>query len=507
MSGPVLAGSAGTVDAALRLAAEQFGDRPAFVDGVEHLGYREWSRAAAGVATALAEAGARPGSVVCLALPTSIDFAIAYAAAAWLGATVTGVDPRLGPTELSGILARARPAVTVGAEATRAATVVAGLGGTPVTRAEVAAAVDGPPAPWSTGRDPSSPAVISWTSGTTGAPKGAWYSHRALEFAAHQSGHLSAPFDRRLFATPMAHVGFLARVWDQLAWGITTVLTPRPWSAAAMLETLERERITVGQGVPLQWERLLAHPGLDAADLSGLRIVATGSSRVPPELVRALRARLGCPVLVRYASTEVPVATGTAPDDPPDVAAETVGRAVHGVEARVVDDSGAPVAPGAVGRLQLRSAGAMCGYWDDPVATAATVDPQGWIDVGDLARTTARGDLVMIGRGSDTYIRGGYNVHPLEVERTLMAHPAVDAAAVIGVPAAGVGEVGLAFVVPAAGADHPGLAAVLTAWCAQRLADYKTPDRVEIVAELPRNAMSKVDKRELRRRAERLPAR
>ncbi|MDV8071035.1 class I adenylate-forming enzyme family protein [Rhodococcus sp. IEGM 1366] len=497
MNYPLSACGAVTVDAALRSAAEQFGDRVAFIDGIHRITYGEWARAAAGVATILAEAGARPGQVVCLALPTSIEFAVSYIAALWTGATVTGVDTRLGPTELTGILGTVQPVVTVGAEDTRGCAVAAELGGTAISRADVVGAMSGPEAAYATGTDPNSPAAIAWTSGTTGAPKGAWYSHRVLEFAASQSGPLSAPYDRRLFATPFAHVGFLGRVWEQLAWAITTVLTPRPWSASAMLETIERERITVAQGVPLQWQKVLEHPDLETTDLSSLRIIATGATRVPPELVRSLRARLLCPVVVRYASSEVPLATGTSPEDPPDITAETVGRPLPGVEAKIVDEDGIPVGRNTTGRLLLRSPGAMSGYWNDPVSTREAIDHNGWIDVGDQARQTDRGDIVMLGRRSDMYVRAGYNVHPLEVERILSAHPEVLEAAVLGVPAAVVGEIGVAFIVPEASAG-PGVVEKVRAWCNEYLADYKAPDRVEIVDELPRNAMGKIDKRVLR---------
>lgn len=499
---PVLTGAAPTVGAALLDAAAAFGDRTAFVEGDRRLTFREWARAAAGVATALRAAGARPGDVVCMLLPSSVDFAITYAAAAWIGVTVTAADPRLGPVELEGILAKARPSVTVGAENSRART---GTGGTRLTLAEIQQASQGPEAPIADAVDVGSPAVIAWTSGTTGDPKGAWFSHRALAAATRQSGLLSAPHDRRLMSTPFAHVGFLARVRDQIDWGITAVLTPLPWRATDMVGLLESERITVGQGVPTQWEKVLAHPDFDGADLSALRVVATGATRVPPELVRELRRRLGCPVLVRFACTEVPVATSTAPDDPPETAAEAVGRPAAGVEVRVVDERGALAAPGTVGRLQLRSPGAMSGYWDDPAATARARDADGWIDSGDLGSLTAMGDLVIAGRRSEMYIRGGYNVHPLEVERTLLVHPGVADAAVLGVDAPVVGEVGIAFVVASAGATPD--PEELRTWLRERLADFKVPDRIELVHELPRGALSKVDKKVLRARAEQLAQR
>jgi acyl-CoA synthetase (AMP-forming)/AMP-acid ligase II len=180
------------------------------------------------------------------------------------------------------------------------------------------------------------------------------------------------------------------------------------------------------------------------------------------------------------------VATGTSPDDDADTAAETVGRPAPGVEVRVLGE------PGAVGPLQLRSPGAMSGYWDDPAATAAAMTADGWIDTGDLARLRTDGNLILAGRAAEMYIRNGYNVHPLEVERTLQEHPAVQAAAVVGVRAPVAGEQGVAFVVASATPDE------LRAWCRDRLASYKIPAHIELVAALPTNAMSKVDKRALR---------
>ena len=203
--------------------------------------------------------------------------------------------------------------------------------------------------------DAGDPVTVVWTSGSTGVPKGAVFDHRNLAAVAAGTDVLSHPGDRRLSPLPFAHVGYMTRPWDEIAHGVTTVIAPQPWSAATAIALLVGERVTVGQGVPTQWALMLAHPDFEHADLSCLRIAGTGASRVPPELVRAMRERLGCPVVVRYTSTETSLGTGTVPGDPDELVATTVGRPVLGVELELVDEDGRVVATGDVGRVRLRS--------------------------------------------------------------------------------------------------------------------------------------------------------
>ena len=336
-----------------------------------------------------------------------------------------------------------------------------------------------------------------WTSGTTGTPKGAWFDHRALHASAEMSGILSAPFDRRSMPLPFAHAGYMNKLWDQLDFVITCVLLPGVWTAQGLLDVLVRHRVTGGQGVPTQWTKLLELPELAEADLSSLRLASTGSAPVSPELAERMRTRLGCPIVVRYACTESSTMTGTEPDDPPEVLLHTVGRPRPGVEMMLVDDDGKEVAPGETGIIRMRTACQMRGYWNDPERTAEVMSDDGWILTGDLGRFRDDGNLVLCGRVTEMYIRGGYNVYPLEVENVLMEHPAVERAAVLGVPAPVIGEIGVAFVVPAGSHAAP-TREELQAWCRERLADYKAPDRVEIVDDLPITAMLKVDKSALR---------
>ena len=427
----------------LRSAAETNGQVEAYVepavpgspgvvvagaDGRRRLTFGQWDAAADGVASLLADEGVSEGDVVCLLLPSSIDYAVCYQAATRLGAVTSGVNLRLGPTEMASITARTRPTVTVVDTDAVPKASLPSHSGRLVTRARLAEAA-GHSRPHLPALDPGDPVAIVWTSGSTGVPKGAVFDHRNLAAVAAGTDVLSQPGDRRLSPLPFAHVGYMTRPWDEIAHGVTTVIAPQPWTAATAIALMVEERITVGQGVPTQWALMLAHPDLAKADLSHLRIAGTGAARVPPELVAEMRERLGCPIVVRYTSTESSLGTGTRPDDPDDVVATTVGRPVPGVELEIAGDDGVVPAAGQVGRVRLRSGAVMRGYVGDcmdgglvdPKATAAVLDDRGWITTGDLGWLGPDGNLRLVGRTAEMYIRGGYNVYPAEIEAVLGA--------------------------------------------------------------------------------------
>jgi acyl-CoA synthetase (AMP-forming)/AMP-acid ligase II len=471
------------------------------VEGDARVTYSEWVRRADSLAATLAERGVGSGDVVALYLGTSIDFAVGYAAASRLGAVATGINTRLGPTEISAILGKCEPAVLIHESA--GDPVPAGVAQPRVVMARdemQRAAGAGKPFTPPGSVQPEDPACIVWTSGTTGTPKGAWFDHRALRASAEMSGILSVAFDRRSMPLPFAHAGYMNKLWDQVAFVITCVLLPGAWSAEAMLDLMVKERITGGQGVPTQWAKLVDLPGLADADLSALRLASTGSAPVSPELAEKMRTRLGCPIVVRYACTESSSMTGTEPGDPPEVLLHTVGRPLAGVEMVLVDEAGAEVPPGETGIIRMRTRCQMRGYWNDPERTAETMSDDGWIQTGDLGFFRDDGNLVLCGRSTEMYIRGGYNVYPLEVENVLAEHPGVERVAVVGVPTPVIGEIGVAFVVARDPASPP-TADELRAWCRERLADYKTPDRVEFLDEMPlTNMMMKIDKKGLSER-------
>jgi len=496
-----------TVVSVLREAAGLNADVEAFVEPAQaggparrSLTFAEWDRAADGVAGLLADRGVAKGDVVCLMLPSSIDYAVLYAALLRLGAITSGINPRMGAREVASIVERAAPVLVVhdpdgpGPEAAGVAR---------LSRTEAMDAVDGPaPARWPE-LDRHDPVAVVWTSGTTGLPKGAVFDHATLAAVAGGTDVLSQAGDRRLSPLPFAHVAYMTRAWDEIAHGVTTVITPTPWRADQTIQILADEAITVAQGVPTQWALMLACPELDQVDLSALRVAGTGAARMPSAQVAELRRRLGVPVVVRYTSTESSLGTGTTLDSSDEEVATTVGRPVPGVELRITDDEGVPVASGTVGRVLLRSGAAMVGYWGtgpgrgksaaqllDQPATAAVRDPEGWITTGDFGLVTEQGNLQLVGRAHERYIRGGYNVYPAEVEGVLADHPSVARAAVIGMPDDVLGEIGVAVVV--AGPEVPDLS-TLRAYCAERLSDYKAPDALVIVDELPLTPMMKVD--------------
>jgi acyl-CoA synthetase (AMP-forming)/AMP-acid ligase II len=471
----------------LRAAAAAHPDHDAYVEQGRRLTYAELDAAADGVAALFVDAGVCPGDVVALLLPSSIDYAVCYHAAMRLRAITSGINPRLGPREIDSILDRTEPKVLVcddGIEPRRSSAVV-------VTRPALLDATVRP-APALPAAQRSDPVAIVWTSGTTGMPKGAVFDHENLEAVSIGAGAIGAPYDRRLAPIPFAHVGYMSRAWEEVAKVITTIIPATPWKADDTLRLMESERVTVGQGVPTQWRLMFDHPSFATTDLSWLRIAGTGAATVPPDLVREMEQRLGVPVVIGYTSTEAAITTGTVPGDSPDVISRTVGRARENVELEIVDDDGRPTATGEVGRVRCRSRAVMRGYWRDPERTAEVLDTDGWLTTGDLGFLDAHGYLTLVGRRSEMYIRGGYNVYPAEVEKVLSEHAGVAQAAVLGAPDPVLGEIGVAFVV-AAPAAAPSLDE-LRAWCRRQLADYKAPDRLVLVDALPVTSVGKIDK-------------
>jgi len=268
-----------------------------------------------------------------------------------------------------------------------------------------------------------------------------------------------------------------------------------------VLARIGRDRVTVLPGPPTLYLSLLAHPRRAEADLSSLRLAVTGAANVPVELVKRMGAELGFEtVLTAYGLTEsTGVVTMCRAGDDAETIATTSGRAIPGVEVRVVDDDGRPVAVGSAGEVVVRGYTVTRGYLDDADATAAAIDRDGWLRTGDIGVLDDRGYLRITDRKKDMFIVGGFNAYPAEIENVLVRHPGIAQVAVVGAPDDRLGEVGVAFVVP-----RPGVALAgdeLVAWSRERMANYKVPRRFEIVDALPLNATGKVLKYELRRRA------
>lgn len=339
-------------------------------------------------------------------------------------------------------------------------------------------------------------AVLLYTSGTTGRPKGAMITHGNL--AANAAALVAAwgfsASDRLLHALPLYHAhGLFVGVGCTLLGGASLLFLPK-FDAAEVLRHLPG--CTVMMGVPTHYARLLRQPGLDREACRGMRLFISGSAPLPPELLAAFRERTGHTLLERYGMTE----TGMNTSNPlqGERRAGSVGRPLPGVTVRVVGPDGRPVPPGAVGDIELHGPNVFPGYWRQPQKTAEAFTADGFFRSGDVGSLDADGYLNLVGRSKDLIISGGLNVYPREVEILIEELPGVAESAVIGVPHPDFGEAVVALVVlePGASATEAGIIAALK----ERLAGYKVPKRVFVLAELPRNAMGKIEKSVLRGR-------
>ncbi|MFC5747859.1 AMP-binding protein [Actinomadura rugatobispora] len=345
---------------------------------------------------------------------------------------------------------------------------------------------------------------IMFTSGTTGRPKGVVLTH-GQSLRAH--GWLARVMDfragdRYLIIPPFFHTFGYKAGWMACIVHGATILPQTVFSAGTVLETMERERVSILCGPPTLFQDLLASPRLPEADLSALRVVMASAAQVPPELNRRIREVLRPEILHSgYGLTEATsLVTATRPrqDDFADITT-TVGRAAWEVEVRIVDPEGRDVPRGTAGELWCRGYTVMSGYWDEPAATAEAITEDGWLRTGDVAVMDDRGFIRIVDRIKDVVIVGGFNVYPAEVERILGEHPDVESIAVVGVPDERMGEVTAAFVVPRPSAALD--AEEFRTWAAGLIAGFKAPRHVAVVEALPRNAGMKVLKNELRERA------
>jgi fatty-acyl-CoA synthase len=352
--------------------------------------------------------------------------------------------------------------------------------------------------------EPDDVAQIVFTSGTTGAPKGAMLTHRGMSNASRFGGARFdlGPGDVYVNTIPLFHVGGQGVTFQIVQARATNVLVTQ-FDPGLHLELLESECATHTVGVPTMWVAVMDHPDFTRCDLSALRCLSTGGAAVPAEMIRHVEATLGVRTTIVFGQTEAcGFVSQTLLEDDPDDKASTVGRLLPQLEGRVVDpERGVVVAVGEPGELQIRGFGVMAGYIDDPDATAGTIDEGGWLHTGDLATMDARGYLKITGRLKEMIVTGGINVSPAEIETVIAAHPSVVEVAVIGMPDRRWGEAVVAVVRPVAGAQPP--EAVLGAFARERLAPYKVPKRWVFIDELPVTASGKVQKFLLRERLER----
>jgi malonyl-CoA/methylmalonyl-CoA synthetase len=331
---------------------------------------------------------------------------------------------------------------------------------------------------------PEAPALIGYTSGTTGRPKGAVLSHANLLASAEslRRAWRWTARDRLILALPLFHMhGLGVGLHGTLHAGASAVLLPR-FDVDAVLDAAERHAATLFFGVPTLYHRLAAAPG--AAALARLRLCVSGSAPLPAALHDAFAAATGQRILERYGMTETVMLVSNPVEG--ERRPGTVGLPLPGVEVRLVD--------GAPGAIEVRGPNVFAGYWERPDADAEAFSADGWFRTGDLGELDAAGYLRIVGRAVELVISGGYNVYPREVEDALRAHPGIDDAAVVGTPSDEWGERVTAYVT---GRGVPDLA-TLRRFLADRLAPYKQPRLLHVVEALPRNVLGKVQKHRLR---------
>jgi long-chain acyl-CoA synthetase len=466
------------------------------------LTYAELDAATARAAGLLHAKGVRPGDRVGVMLPNVEYFPIAYYGALRAGAAIVPMNVLLKEREVAFHLDDSEAKVLLawhefadaahaGAEETGADCVLVEPGAFEalIERCEPLAGV--------AERAGDDTAVILYTSGTTGTPKGAELTHdnlmRNVDVAVGLFG-----IERRavtLGALPLFHAfGQTCGLNATIAAGGTLTLIPR-FDGTKALEIIERDRVTLFEGVPTMYNAMLHSPRAGEIDTSTLAVCVSGGAAMPVELMRAFEERFDCPVLEGYGLSETsPVASFNRRDR--ERKPGSIGLPVDGIEMRVIDDEGADVAPGAVGEIAIRGHNVMKGYWRRPDATADVLDADGWFRTGDMGRVDEDGYFFIVDRKKELVIRGGYNVYPREIEEVLYEHPAVREAAVIGVPHDELGEEVAAAVALKDGADAS--AADIKSFVKERVAAYKYPRHVWLVDELPKGPTGKILKREIR---------
>jgi long-chain acyl-CoA synthetase len=477
-------------------------DRPAVRMDDLVLTYRQLHDGAARVTSLLLAAGIEPGDRVGLMLPNVPAFPIAFYGALGAGAVVVPMNPLLKGREVAYYLgdSGAKVIFAWNAAAGEAAKGAADAGAQLITvdEPDLSGPLAGvtPQTSWPDAADDDD-AVILYTSGTTGTPKGAQLTHGGLARNASLTAQTllnNSPDDVMMGCLPLFHVfGLTCGLNATVTAGGTLTLLPR-FDPGKALEIIERDAVTIFEGVPTMYAAILHHPAADPSHAASLRLCVSGGAAMPVEILRGFEEKFGCIILEGYGLSETsPVASFNHPDKVRKPG--SVGTPVEGVELRLVGNDGATVPPGEVGEIAIRGHNVMKGYWGRPEATAEAI-PDGWFRTGDLARIDEEGYYFIVDRKKELIIRGGYNVYPREIEEVLHEHPAVAEAAVIGIPHDSLGEE-----VGAAVALKPGAAATpeeLRAFTKERVAAYKYPRHVWLVAELPKGPTGKILRREVR---------
>ncbi len=493
-------------------ASLEHGDRPYIVTADRRISFTENAAAVSSLAQAWREDyNVQPGDRVAICAANTPEWITAFWATVSIGAIAVGFNAWWSGRELQHGLQHSRPVIVV-ADQKRFETLSGlALDSTQLVSLEddvprlIAAHPDAPLPSAEVQED--DPAVILYTSGTSGTPKGATHTHRNLlsvveyhrlnDALAAAFGDPTDPRDRRyLMALPLFHIASLHNIAvPRLATGSTIALHEGAFDVDKVLGLIEKESVTNWGAVPTMARRLLEHGDLGRYDTSSLRAFSLASA--PSSTMFKERMREGLPfasaLVDSYGLTESCTAVSVATPMDLESAPGTLGRPVMGVQVEIRDATGAPVGPGVEGEICVRSAYNMLGYWNDEAATAGAIRADRWLHTGDIGEMDEAGRISLSSRRSDLIIRGGENVYPAEIEAVLMEHESVSEAIVLGVPDDDLGQIVAAVVVPNEGADID--EAALTAYVKEQLAYFKTPTQWRFTTTpLPRNATGKINR-------------
>jgi long-chain acyl-CoA synthetase len=483
-------------------SVRRYGEHPALVFEGRELTNVDQQRAASRLAHALRRLGIERGDRVVVMLPNCPEVIQAYAAILKLGAVIVPIIFLLGPEEVRHIVGHSEARLVITSpdlawklEGVAAPVVLVGGGevaGALAWEAIVAVEADAFP---TLPREDRDLAVILYTSGTTGQPKGVALSHGNLAANARSAASLYE-LDREAWALavlPLSHSYGLTVMNAGALLGTRAVLL-RWFNPELVLEAIQRYRVQSMSGVPTMYVYLLNLPDLERFDTSSMRYWGSGAAPLPVEIVEPFERRFGGLILEGYGLTEAaPVVSAHRLSGPRKLG--SVGQPIPGVEVCILDAEDREVPVGEIGEIAVRGPNVMLGYYRMPDETTRTLRG-GWLHTGDMGRLDADGFLYVVERKKDLIIRGGFNVYPREVEEVLYAHPAVAEAAVVGTPDPLMGEEVLAWVVPRDGATVG--ADELIAFCQQHLTRFKCPRTVRFVPALPMSPIGKVLRKELR---------
>ena len=481
-------------------------DRVALRSARGNLTYGQLHAASSRVAGAVVAADLAPLDRVVFIAPTIIEFPVVYYGLHAAGVSVITMNTMATAPEIGYVLDDSEAVLVIAwhecADAARAAAAERGL---EIWIVDEGAAFDADPLESAHSHAPDDTAIILYTSGTTGRPKGVELTAKNLMDTTSSFLPVLALTDDDRFGTalPLFHVYGQAVVMNTVLVTGSSLSVLSPFDPTAMIEMLRSDRLTAMAGVPTMWNAMLhAAPEYDSSDFVHLRLATSGGASLPVEVMRAFKERFECAILEGYGLTE---STGAATfnDITREQKAGTVGPALPGSQIEVRDNEGASVAAGVVGEVFIKGPTIMKGYRNRPEATAADLQ-DGWLKTGDLGTMDEDGYLSIVDRAKDLIIRGGYNVYPREVEEILYEHPDIVEVAVVGVPDDHFGEEVAAVITLRPGAQVTG--DEIRAWAKVQLSAYKVPRLYRFVEALPKGATGKILKREIDRDAIRAAA-